>query len=488
MNIEIITAKNGEQTAKIGNFFLHSSYSPSKEAERFVNNINCSFIPKIILITEPALSYCSTFLRKNFPNCQIGAIRYSKYFSTYNSLFDFSIYYENNNQFEKEFSKNINEENIFSVLFLSWTPSENAFQQINLNVWNIIKKSLNTCKTLLVTRQFFEKKWFINSLNYIKYAKNLILFNKNIHEFPIIIIASGASLFSCINILKKIQNKFFIIALSSSLNVLLKNNIKPDLCLSTDGGYWANQHLKPLIKNNIPIALPPEAYISKKILQKGLILPLSYSDGISSEIIKICKLTSYNSERNGTVSGTALKFAEKITNKEIFIMGLDLATCNGYQHTQPNILESNSSLSDNKLKNKETRIFKSGLKNESLEIYEAWFKKVKTRNKVYRVIDAKKNTLENIKDIKSSDFFYIAENFNEIKKTDLFSKLNQNIQTKQVFCKIFELLETEKWCSQLFPLDYININHNPKNQEAKNRLQKNIDDLKTKTGKILQDE
>ena len=84
---------------------------------------------------------------------------------------------------------------------------------------------------------------------------------------PVVICASGPQLKPCINTIKTSQDKIFIICLSSALSVLVKNGITPDFILTTDGGFWAGEHLKYLKKNpGITLAAPCEAFIPKKIL------------------------------------------------------------------------------------------------------------------------------------------------------------------------------------------------------------------------------
>ena len=53
LNILFQKAKNGEETAIADKLFLHSNYAPSKEAERFVENLSIPYTPSAIIITEP---------------------------------------------------------------------------------------------------------------------------------------------------------------------------------------------------------------------------------------------------------------------------------------------------------------------------------------------------------------------------------------------------------------------------------------------------
>ncbi len=55
MSITFTKSANGEATCSFNSIRLHSAYNPSREAERFVQNVKCDFNPKYILITGAAL-------------------------------------------------------------------------------------------------------------------------------------------------------------------------------------------------------------------------------------------------------------------------------------------------------------------------------------------------------------------------------------------------------------------------------------------------
>ena len=81
-------AANGENSCALGKIRLHSSYNPSKEAERFANEAHCDFSPSHVIVTEPALSFCLPFLKKRFPDSKFCAVRYTESFSEYDTGWD----------------------------------------------------------------------------------------------------------------------------------------------------------------------------------------------------------------------------------------------------------------------------------------------------------------------------------------------------------------------------------------------------------------
>ena len=492
MKISIQKAKNGEDTATADGHFLHSNYAPSKEAQRFVENLKLPYAPKKIIILEPALSYAADFFKVRFPEIKLGVIRYEKDFALYNSKFDFVLNYFEHSDFSEYLEKVFAEEELLSTVFISWPPSAQIFSKTENEIWKAIKTAMERAKTLLITRQYFEKKWLINSCHFLKNIRNTVWFDGKI-EKDVLIISSGPSLKPYINFICKNHDKFFIICLSSAISVCIKNNITPDLYMTTDGGFWAGEHLKKLLKNEIPVAMPAEAFCAKHLLQKLKVLPLIYGEGISKQLTQASGIHFKMAVRNGTVSGTALLFASQYFTKNIFMCGLDMASQKGFQHTQPNELETNSSIFDNRIKNKETRLARSELTNGSLDIYKNWFisnnLNLLNRN-VFRLIEKsdRKNNLGWIKDIDLCELMnMIDKNCDESPDTkkSFFQQKPYHYDSNKLLSLFEQNNENENWQQQLFPLDYVSLSHNNNNNEIKEKIENEWSNLKTKISGIL---
>ncbi len=489
MEITVQKAKNEELTATVDGHFIHSNYAPSKEAQRFVENLKLPFTPSRIIILEPGLSYAADFLRQKFPGSKIGGIRYTSKFSDFDRKLDFVLNYYSQNSFKTYLGNTLNEEELLTSFFVSWPASAQIFSDIEKEIWKDIKETMDRAKTLLITRQYFEKKWFLNSCRFIGSVQKTVSLNKKIDK-DCIIISSGPSLRPFISLIKNKRNNFFIICLSSAISVCQKEGIIPDLFMTTDGGYWAGQHLKHILKEkDIPLALPAEAYCPKEILSSQIILPLIYNDGFSKELTKASKVECLNAVRNGTVSGTALLFAAKYCTKNIFMSGLDLAPQKGFQHTQPNELENNSAPNDNRLQTKEKRLSASGFSNVSLDIYRQWFCSTKLdlqKRKVYRLIEKaqSKNKLGWIDDISTEEFSNLINKKNDSETTEYFSISKTQPEIKNA-ASLFSNYDPEILKKQLFPLDYVSLSHNPENSEIINKIEKEWQKLRLKAEGIL---
>ena len=373
MSLTFLQSKNNLKICSYNNILLHSAYNPEKEAERFVQSISVDFIPKYITVTGPALSYCLPFLKQRFAYSKFVCIHYLNQFNNDNSLWDKVIYSDDSVQ--NQLYSYIGEEDASSVLFLSWKPSESAFPKEYQKTWSEIKQFLTTSKNVLATRMYFNKRWTKNAIRFLNYIShiNQILCDRN---FPILITASGPSLLSMLPVIKKVRTKFYLIAVSSSLYPLLHYHIIPDAVISTDGGYWAKKHLDVLKTFKIPpipLFLSPESAISSDLLKTSQIIPLCYGDGVETILLDYCNIPCIKAVRNGTVAGTAAELAFSLTDNYVYAVGLDLSTSKGFQHTQPNSLESIAAIKDYRLKPLSTRTAIQSFDSESLSVYKNWF-------------------------------------------------------------------------------------------------------------------
>ena len=398
-------------------------------------------------------------------------------FKKYDSLFDDVINYfdfDSAFSFENYLFNKFGEEKLSYSIFQLWEPSGKIFKNETIDIFTSFKNLLTKSHSILRTRSFFEKRWILNSVRFsLLCSSSVSLKEKGTSD--IIICASGPSLQTALPFIKEKQN-CYIIALSSAINPLLENKIIPDLCLSTDGGFWAKTHLTTLkkITDKTIFALAVEGNSFSKFIQSSTILPLVYSDGIESKIFGNTKITSFPALRCGTVSGTALDLALKISTGRIYFCGLDLSLSKGFQHTQTNLIELSNSLIDNKLQQKEKRISIQSFSNqkESLKIYEDWFKNFDTGNKsVFRVTDSPQNSLGKISDISSKDFSSV----NHSGTKPVFTK-NENtaldIRCKNIKNFITSYSDNKSWLYNCFPADYLNYMHNCDENQRESILEK----------------
>lgn len=462
MTFQFESTKNNELTVSLDGIYFHSKYNPSREAENFVSLQRTDFIPETVFIIEPALSYCADFFKKKFPHSKVVAIRFCKEFESYDSLFDNVFYYneKQENQLGSFLSTNFDETKLPYSLISVWEPSKKLFEKEINQVLSIFVQSIKESHTILRTRSFFEKKWLINSIISSKYiSQNAYLKEKG--KCPVLIVASGPSALPFLPLIKKYRSSFFLIALSSAISPLYSLGIKPDMCLSTDGGFWANKHLFQLLRDNknTYLALACEGACPKKVLKTTSILPLIYSDGTGSKIAKSSGLITEEALRCGTVSGTALYLAKKISSGPVFFTGLDLKQTKGFQHIQPNMLEIGNQVLDSKIISTEKRVVKTEFSNQkdSLKIYENWFSEQNIEN-VFRIIDNPGNKLGKIKDITCDEFEKIISQYKgSLPILDNLTRTKDTSHNLQNIVSTF--IKQDDWLKNVYPVEYLNYEH-----------------------------
>ncbi len=499
MTTEFLKAKNGSDCAKANGIFLHSQYNPQIEAERFAQNASADFVPEKIIVIEGALGYASSALKKKFPGAKIGTIRFSKDFFSWDNNFDFIIdatdfklgEKKSNSLSEKIFDA-LGEEGFFKTLFLEWPASARAFPNETKFAWQEIKSAAKKSRAILATREHFEKKWLKNKIKFFQRIKNVAHLEKI--DFPILICASGPSLESAIPLIKKTRGKIFLVALSSSISVLLHAEIFPDICFSTDGGFWAKKHLDSLRRvPKIPLALASEGECASVIFEKNAVLPLCYDDdALSKKLFDALGIPCMQARRNGTVSGTALEFFLANGEKEIFFAGLDLAGGKTFAHAQPNALELEAAQKDFRLRTKAARIAKASFPSPSLEIYAAWFSNFSQfrGKKVFRICgeSAFKNSLGEIKDITAEEAEEILKNCAEKNSQQNLAILkkectaNEN-RSRAIKSTLEEFSKSEEWQKEIFASECI-LRDRAASEEEK---RKHSDAIFEKTENILKE-
>ncbi|MBP5450769.1 MAG: DUF115 domain-containing protein [Treponema sp.] len=460
MDIKYENARNGDRICSIGGIKLHSGYDPQKEAERFVSGLTCAFSPTHIVITGPALSYCAKYLKKRYENASLIAVHYISKMDYDHSIWDKVFYADPNDStpLSEALYSYLGEEGISSALFASWQPSEKVFPENYSYAWSEIKKAVVKSRNVLSTRSYFARRWIKNAVNFCLYSKNNSYITYG--EAPVVICASGPSLKDSIPLLKKGRKQFFLIAVSSALSPLLHENLIPDLCISTDGGFWAKRHLSHYLKKlpQLPLALSPESACYGSCFDHPVI-PLSYGDGPGETLLRECSYKAMNAARNGTVSGTAAEFALSITRGPVFFCGLDLQPNNSFSHTQPNELEDMSQVLDYRLSTKESRLTPSSFPSVPLATYLSWFQNKDFKGRLFRLSDSYSygNRLGKVEDV---DFDFFEEELKKSgrKMSEIETFIN-NFDLSERKRKILSIIEShlhdDDWIQNALPCEYL---------------------------------
>mgnify|MGYP000564572843 FL=1 len=178
-----------------------------------------------------------------------------------------------------------------------------------------------------------------NANENIKRGYNALDFDKSSIKGDkiIAIVGAGPSLDIYIDIIKENRDKFFIISAGSALSSLVKMEITPDMhfelefqkLATTQLSYVNSQH----DLSNIELICTYEANPGFPSLFKNAYMFIPESSELALEF------SESNTLRSGGISCTngATAVATRITNKDIYLFGLDFAHTNGEHHSKTNI-------------------------------------------------------------------------------------------------------------------------------------------------------
>lgn len=314
---------------------LHSLHNPVREAERFVSLVLARKNPRYIVITEPGESYTASVFREKYPDATCIALRYTPHlFSDTDSLWDLVWRPDSGSGALDFLFQAIPEEYLSSTVFLSWKPSETRWSRKASEIWHEISELVKIQSAVIRTRAHFGKRWLDNTIRNTVYSTNPVL--APVVNLPVFLACAGPSLEKALPLP---HEQFFIVSLSSALTCLRHHGIRPDMCVTTDGGYWAREHFHDCPGETV-VAFPPEAVIPRNVLENNPLLLLTYGTSLEQELFERTGIQPLEAERNGTVAGTAATLMLHLSYKPLVAAGLDLQETKGLTHARPHSFDA----------------------------------------------------------------------------------------------------------------------------------------------------
>lgn len=355
---------------------LHSRYNPGKEAARYVEAQKFSCNPLFIVVTEPGESHLASALRVRYPGANLIAIRYDKtLYSESDALWDGVWRPGTGFEISAWLFSVISDEYLPLTVFLPWKPSDSVWPSISSYVWTSIASVIRLQTSVMYTRSAFGKKWLSNCIRNVLLASNLS--GGEYTGKPALLAAAGPSLERLFPFERK---NFYLCAVSSSLTCLAHHGVKPDLCISTDGGYWALNHFRGMA-DDVKIAFPLEAAIPSRLLERNPVQFLDYGSAIERLLLDISGYAAEKASRNGTVSGTAALYLMEHTTNNVYAAGLDLCASQSFSHARPNASGQAVEGGLSRTRPVAHSLFEANRDTTPLDMYASWFS---TRNDAFK--------------------------------------------------------------------------------------------------------
>ncbi|MDD7794617.1 motility associated factor glycosyltransferase family protein [Clostridium sp. 'White wine YQ'] len=335
-NIDIINIREGIYTLSINNVLLHSKYNPIKEAEKFIeSNIDKIRNIKNIVVYGIGLGYhLKAMLNIINEDCNIFAFDADMEVIKKSNELKMLDELKNDKRvhlfcgFSKEFLINLSEKMNLVEDIIIYKPSVRTLSPEYENLI-IILNSYEISKIGIMRYGEKLKENYNNNLleNYHNFKE--FLDTKQFNDKPIVIAAGGPSLEEVLVDLKTNRDKFYVFSLGRTIDILMKNGIKPDIMSIIDPDDIVYDQIKDYINLDIPLCFLSTA-CNKAV--KNYMGPkyMFFNDKDDSNRDGIIVRTGKS------VAVATLDIAIKSGVKKVILAGQDLAYINNKSHAGDN--------------------------------------------------------------------------------------------------------------------------------------------------------
>ena len=316
--------------------------------------------------------------------------------------------------------------------------NKNYYDNVNFLLMNKIKEKLMS----LNSNYYFAPIWARNIIYNLAFNKGYsIKTYKNIlnKKTPLLLISAGASIDNYIEKIKELSKTHFILVLSHAFNTLIKNNIKPDAIVSTDGGFYSCLHIIDAIKENIPIFTTHSAYsFPLTNINKKRIFYFSHNESFEKIIY-----SNKNSDNNiyfpmeGSVIMPALRIANFLNPKYILFAGCDFCHLDNKSHSKYSNAIALDFITSNKINTFETKKYKRLNDDNKIECFDDCL-----RNTSSSLLSYKAHFESLVADLsKNINFFTLTKESAKIKNVNIY---NDNIKGYNKQLKDFKHIEEKQ--------------------------------------------
>ena len=318
------------------------------------------------------------------------------------------------------------------------SENKNYYDNINFLLMNKIKEKLMS----LTSNYYFAPIWARNIIYNLALNKGYsIKTYKNIltKKTPLLLISAGASIDNYIEKIKELSKTHFILVLSHAFNTLIKNNIKPDAIVSTDGGFYSCIYIIDAIKENIPIFTTHSAYsFPLTNINKKRIFYFSHNESFEKIIY-----SNKNSDNNiyfpmeGSVIMPALRIANFLNPKYILLAGCDFCHLDNKSHSKYSNAIALDFITSNKINTFETKKYKRLNDDNKIECFDDCL-----RNTSSSLLSYKAHFESLVADLsKNINFFTLTKESAKIKNVNIY---NDNIKGYNKQLKDFKHIEEKQ--------------------------------------------
>lgn len=364
-------SSGGALTCRISGICLHSNYDPVREAERFARSRLAAAKPSHVILMGACLDYLSASVRSLLPNARLISIQYSSAFEDKTVGAPDAVWYPTSPiGLDSFLDLCLDEDAISGVKVLEWEPARCAFPEEAQSAREAVRAALDRLTSSTATVKASGKLWIVNACTSFLLAESLVLPRPT--SKPVLIAAAGPSLpetLAAISSSGADRRDYLLLAVSSALAACRAASLEPDLVISTDGGFWSRFHLYPLVFSSremektdsaLVLASPLTAAPSGSVFGRARLLALDQGSFAEAELLPALYASGGEALKlppHGTVSGSALQLASRLSSGALVVAGLDLASYGEAEHARPHGFDSFLGSGVSRLECLETRLY-----------------------------------------------------------------------------------------------------------------------------------
>lgn len=295
----------------------------------------------------------------------------------------------------------LDEHNFKKLKIIEWSPISSLYHNFRTDFLAAIKSTIFGIQQNIATQSFFGGRWNSNTVLNIKFIENIRSPARS--QGVCLLAASGPSLQRSLGEIQRFRERVVLAALPSSLDFLTSNNIVPDLVFSSDGGYYADIHLRGFLQRTKrnkkqPVFVAPFRANLRPFFGSNSSVCLTSTDTPLENSILDCN--EYKSDfavlpDRGTVAASAIDYLLAFHKGPILLAGLDLANYDLSMHIEPHTYsythffeqERTTPCFDSKIKELYwSRVWniEKWWRNPALQRYFEWFRMQSTSNLSYQ--------------------------------------------------------------------------------------------------------
>jgi len=341
MELVFQASRSGPPSCLAGPISLHSSYDPEREAERFLDGATAGRSPTCFILSGPCIDYLSPAIRKRFGEVLVVSIQHDGRFSdcprivSGNAGAD-AVWYPGCAMSREAFLEAcLPEDALGGVTFLEWPAAARAYPAEAELTREAVKSVLDRLASSNATLKTYGRLWIRNACRNVLLAETVLAPPEAaITSRPMVVAAAGPSLGEALEVLGPFRERFILLAVSSALAACRQAGFDPDLVVASDGGYWSRLHLYPLASRVTPLAMPLVAAPPPALDASLPRLVLVQGNFPEPELAPIAG-GGLLLPGHGTVSGTAIHLAARLSSGPLVVAGMDLASRDIVSHARP---------------------------------------------------------------------------------------------------------------------------------------------------------